>query len=120
VNDAERGYRERQRRRHRDDAEVDAPRPDAASLREDQARVAFGGHLRRELRGLLGEEQNSITKLREIADDPARRGAELAASRLVERRLLALEIVNLAARYELTSWLRLGELDPADRRALGV
>jgi hypothetical protein len=92
----------------------------SALLSEDQRRVGFGGFLRRELRGLLGEDQTAVTRLVEVAGDPGRRGADLAAERLAERQSLAKEIVLLAARHELLPWLRLVELSPTDRRALGL
>jgi hypothetical protein len=117
MNTAEQAYRERQKRRDEKQGEKQAA---GAPLFEDQRRVSFGGLLRRELRGLLGDEQTAVGRLVELSSDPARRGSDIAAQQLAERRALASEVVLLAARHELLPWLRLAELDPSDRQALGL
>ena len=118
MNSAERGFH--QRRQRRDEDNEKQTEAIGTPLRDDQARIAFGGLLRRELRGLLGEDNATAAKLAEVAADQARRGADEATRRLTERRQLAAEIVKTAAYHGLVPWLRLSELPTEDRRALQI
>jgi hypothetical protein len=116
---AARAYQHRQARRAQRDAGADQDAE--ARLRGDYQRLQLAGLLRRELRALLGDE-----KERDDAAELAKRAAaggplaETADGRLAGRRAHAALVLELADRHDLRPWLRLAEIRPEDRAALGL